>query len=357
MKSKLIIICLLLQTACFAGYSVMTGKDYIIKPPNDTLFGRIELLSDIEFRNEVTFYDGEGKATSYKPGEISAFYIEEDNRYFEARDIQANDTTVKVFLRCLVKGEISLLLFRDYEEANIRYYYERGDYFAALYNTKGTRTINGKLYSVYNSEYITTLKKELVNICPGLLGSVDAVKYKEKELADFIEKLNKCISPTSRSATYLATNRTTVRTGIIAGAGFDKDWPAEGSSFGAGFFQEIKMPEISRHISLSYGLELGYGFTVKDELGNSWSYQKISVPVNINIEVTGLKVTPYFLGGVNFIHYLDLSNKSDEDPTEGITGGTVYPLSIGCGIKVKKLNFILITNVFDTRFKLAWYFK
>jgi len=357
MKAKLFFTCFFLYLSVITGYSAISGKDYIIKPTNDTIFGRIEPMSDIEFRSGVVFYDGDGIRRSFKPGEVSAFYIAGDNRYYETRDIRVDDYMKKVFLRCLVKGEVNLFIYRDHEEANTRFYYERDDYFTELSNTKARKTINGRTYNTYLSEYIMTLKGELVKICPGLLGSVDAVKYNERNLAGFIEKLNQCISPASQSVVFLSTKKIISRSEIVGGIGVDKDWPAKGTSFGIGFCQEIKWPELSRNIFFSYGLELGYGLTTKNTIDQQWSYQKVSVPLNLNIEIRGMKVTPYFQAGVSFIHYFDLSNRSDENPQEGIIGGTVHPPGIGIGLKVKRLNSIVSTNLYETKIKLAWYFN
>ncbi|TNF42914.1 MAG: hypothetical protein EP313_00155 [Bacteroidetes bacterium] len=357
MKGRLILTCCLLQLSLLSGYGAENGKDFIIKITKDTVFGKAEILSDIEYRTSIPFYDEKGEKTRYSPEEVQAFYIGEDNRYFESKTIMMNGESVKVFLRCLVKGETSLYLLRDFEEPTLSFYYQRKDYFATLDNTKTVKNIDGRLYNVYNYEYIATLKNELVDICPGLLGSVDEVKYSEKELASFIEKVNKCLSPEIPSNTYMANNRFEFRTGIITGAGLDRYYPAKGTSFGVGFYQEVKLPETSRALFLSYGLELGYGLTVKDTLNNRWSYQKVSVPILINYEFGGQKITTYILAGVNFLHYLDLNKKTRESPTEGITGGTVYPLTIGCGAKTKRLNLIFTSNIFDTRLKLGYYFK
>jgi hypothetical protein len=346
-----------LQLLFLSGYGAENRKDFIIKITKDTVFGKAETLSDIEYRTSISFYDEKGNMTRYSPEEIQAFYIGEDNRYFESKTIMMNGERVKVFLRCLVKGEASLYLLRDFEEPALSFYYQRGDYFAKLDNTKTAKTIDGKLYNVYNYEYIATLKNELVNICPGLLGSVGAIKYSDKELASFIEKVNKCLPSEIPSSTYMAKNRIEFRTGIIAGAGLDREYPAKGTSFGLGFYQEVKLPETSRALFLSYGLELGYGLTVRDTLNNRWSYQKVSVPILINYEFGGQKITTYILAGVNFLHYFDLNKETRESSVHGITGGTGYPATIGCGVKTKRLNLILTTNTFDTRLKLGYYFK
>lgn len=357
MKGKFFFLSILMQLSVLVGYSSVAGRDYIVKQSQDTLYGRVEIMSDIEFRTVVNFHDQEGKMTSYSPGDVIAFYIEEDNRYFEFRVILLNNSPAEVFLRCLVKGEVSLFLFRDYEEANTFYYYQRGDFFSPLYNTKVQKSVKGTLYNTYNSEYLITLKNELVNICPGLLGSVDAVKYEEKALVGFIDKVNQCISPEGRSDIFLVKKNVNISPAISAGAGADKGWPAKGISFGVGFYQEVKMPELSRIIFISYGLELSYGFTAADTMSDRFSYQKVCLPVNLNIEIKGLEVTPYFLAGFSLIHYFDLQNKADENPPVGITGGTVFPLNIGCGIKVKRLNFIINANTYETRFKLAYHFR
>ena len=115
-------------------YSADSGKDYIIKLTNDTVYGKIESQSDIDFRTSLLFYDNEGKMTTYSPNEILAFYIDEDNRFFESKKVLLNGTYYVFFLRCLVKGEVSLYLLREKEEEESRFYYEKEEKFIELSN-------------------------------------------------------------------------------------------------------------------------------------------------------------------------------------------------------------------------------
>lgn len=324
---------------------------FIVHQSNDTIYGKIVVKSDIDLHASLEFKGVDGNIFNFSPKEIKAFYIESDNRLFESKCVKSGDVYDCFFMRCLVKGYISFYLIR-HERAN-RFFLEKEDKLVELVNSVTQRRINSKTYNLYGYEYVSTIKLNFLTDCPEMQSSADELKFNEKDILSFVEQLNICNNKGIPTKIYISSNKVIKNNGISVGFGKNTSYPAKGLSFGVGFSQELRKPELSRNLYLSYGLDFNYGIKVSDDQYLE-SYSLIALPLNVNLEFGKSKVQPYISGGFQLLTYIRklkpmLWQTKDNDTL------TVFPLNLGCGLKTKRVNIFFSYNIFDTRVKFIYY--
>jgi hypothetical protein len=352
MKTQLLLLIGIIQLAGLNVVAAELYNGYIITHENDTIYGKIEYLPDAKYRTSLIFYDKDGRECRFSPTDIKAFYLENDNRYFESREISTNDTKETLFLRCLVKGEVSLFMLRGKNET--RFFAESENKFVELLNTEIEKEINGIVYSTYKYEYVLILKTEFITKCPELLHLTDNVKFDENSLARFIESYNNCVDKDHVCKVYLMKKNVLQEIGVYLS--FSKQYFLySGFSYGAGFCYEIKYPEFSRSIFFSTGLGFEYGLMPGDHFNDyETDLYKISVPVYFNFQLGHRKAQPSLIAGFKFNTLIAIEN----GPYRKHTYVELYfPLTVGGSLKIKDFNIQITANAFEAIFAVTYYLK
>lgn len=355
MKSRLALFLL-----CF--FSISTNlyatkdlsKGFIINNTNDTIYGSIVVKSDIEFLSSIEFTDNDGNTFMLTPKEIKSFYIENDNRLFESKIIHSENVENYFFIRCLIKGNNSLYIIRHRGQS--RFFLQKEEKLVELINTAIQKEVNGKTYSTFKYEYVTTIKLEFISDCQEMQFVVNELKFKEVDLISFVEKLNSCNNNGIPFKKYISTNKVIKRNGLNIGFGNHTFFPAAGLSIGVGFTQEIKKPELSRILTISYGVDIEYGRETVDDAILEKGYSVVALPFNVNLELGSFNVKPYFSGGIQVQTYVRKYKPSLWNPSDYHIF-SVFPLTAGFGLKTKKVKFMFSYNIYDTRLKFIYYFN
>ncbi|MCB0824169.1 MAG: hypothetical protein KDC09_15835 [Bacteroidales bacterium] len=116
--NQVILIILVLAFSSFS-YSQDYKEGYVILNNNDTLFGELEVLSDIQCGKKVIIKVGE-KVTKYKPKKIKAYKIGEDEYVTKQFTLPGNLSTFTRFLKVWELGKVNI--YGYYYSANTQYF-------------------------------------------------------------------------------------------------------------------------------------------------------------------------------------------------------------------------------------------
>lgn len=358
MKFSAIIVLLLLSTSIVFGQADFRSG-YIINKQNDTIPGFINYSGNK--LEECIFKSGSvSESTTYSPESIEAFGFEND-KYFESKMVKSIDSTQRVFIEVLVKGEVSLYHYK------YRFFVEKDrGVFYELKSEKQIVNIEGNRSYQEVGRYIGILKY-LLQECDLLSQKIERIKINQENLTKLIETYNSCIS-----ADYVSYKDskpwTKVSYGIAGGYDFYKlnlkvffIRPAEemsannlqGDNFAIGGFVNIAFPRLTEkfffrpelwYIAPEYYMyfeEMRASFIQRNDV--SVSFSAIKIPATLLYTFTSGKFKPYINAGVS--NYLIFNGKSKRIVETENTSNNVLITREDTPMKLSKYQFGMYGSV------------
>jgi hypothetical protein len=138
---------------CDAAFSQSEFKDgFIISNTNDTIFGKINMMSNYRNSKTCEFIQNDSETTqSYSPGDIKGYRIE-GLKYYVSKEIPLQNKKTLVFLEFLVQGIVNLYYYRDplFEH----YFIEKNGNLILLSNENKTLLTDGGVeYTTQSNQY------------------------------------------------------------------------------------------------------------------------------------------------------------------------------------------------------------
>lgn len=322
---------------------------YLINHQHDTISGFINYK---ERNFEVCIFKlGQVNAsTTYLPESIQAYWFEND-KYFESRIINVEDSVRRVFLEVLVRGKVSLYYYKN------RFFVEKdGVEFHELESEKKEVYIDGKVSYQQSTKYMGLLTY-LLRECDHLSSKIAGGKIGQKSLTKLIEAYNSCVS-----TEYVSYKDSKPWTKISFGvaASYDLSWldfnitytnytnyltihDFQSENFSIGGFLDIASPRINERISFHpelwyvapryfvYFEEEEYLYIERNEVFVNFSAVKI--PMALRYTFPFRKFTPFLNAGMT--NYLIFNGESkriletENKNTHTITTQEDVPIDVG----------------------------
>jgi hypothetical protein len=92
---------------------------YVITNEGDTIFGQIDLRTNIVNKEKCIFRSDTGIITTYYPFDIHGYFCTEDGKYYVSRNVEIDGAYFNFFVEYLVKGIMNLYYIELQYEASI----------------------------------------------------------------------------------------------------------------------------------------------------------------------------------------------------------------------------------------------
>ncbi|MFB9864722.1 PorT family protein [Rufibacter immobilis] len=310
----------LLVLAFHAVFAQRNFKPGYILQQQDTLRGLVDERGDRRSAAKVVFKaSAEAEAITYTPAEIGGYGLDGGHR-FETHGLGTGDTAQVHFFTLLVKGYASLYFFRD-KDSRDRFYLLKDGSLRELVAYKAIEKVQGRRVSIPYNLFRGTLQ-EAFKDCPALAAKAKNLRYREKELIQYVTDYNNGCTPLPPQ-TYVAQPRQAVSSwGVAAGATHtslqvsgSSERPRYNQSFtswgpSAALFYHLTLPWLNKKFALQ--LELQYqpqkytNVVTESESAMRYEYDVhltlnyLKVPVLLRYAVPVGKLKPFFnLGFVN----------------------------------------------------------
>jgi hypothetical protein len=310
---------------------------YIIVHEKDTVKGYIEIQTESEFTTSVKFKKESGAPTTeYHAADIAGFGMGKTNyrslQFFNT----ISKTHVSAFVKQLVAGEYDLYSYVTPDRV-----------FYVLRKDSTDEFLYDHPYSLSEevaeeTNYLNILHFISVN-CPGISNLYDRVRYSDKDMADFVLKVDNCLSQ-GTAVNFYEKSKTKVQYYVFAGA-----LPVAGKNqFTGSFNVRLSLPRIDKKTSINIGLNYS-SFTVQtSERADNWHMYTLSmknnmysIPVTFQYNFTTTLIQPYFCAGLSGIYCM----KNGQSYTSSIPSTQTQSgmaLVVGLGIEaniISKLYF------------------
>ena len=297
--NRLPIALLLCISICASAQTNFTAG-YIVKANGDTLRGYLqeELRKDLLF--SIKFKPG-STSTAFEtltPADITSFKYESGDVYkLISFKNTLNDSTPAqtCFALQLVTGPYNLYSYIENEEIYFVVIGNNVSYF--VYNT--TTDNSGQIKNEGN--YLSRLLAMAASCNDRSLHS-DQLTYNEKDISDFVNKLNNCIAPGSSSTNHYQKAKAITQLSIFAG-GFSVGKNRNQLTGDIAF--RVTYPQLSKNVFLNIGIH--YSNTTIDKrekiIGTvvELSVTKddiFCVPLTIQYNIGQGIIQPFFYGGL-----------------------------------------------------------
>ncbi len=203
---KSILLLVLLCTSLFSNAQKNLVEGYIVTNTGDTLFGKIDNLKWGRTPQKITFVSASLGKVVYKPEEILAFKITNENTYIRSRtslDITPHELTrllrtnervvvpdTMLLLKQLVKGRINLFTTRDSNDKIHFFIQKQQEPLTELIDHYFINIKDRKFYEVHRDIYNQQLF-ELCQDCSMFDSKLFEYTYSEKALTDVILSYNR----------------------------------------------------------------------------------------------------------------------------------------------------------------------
>ena len=355
MKTKLILVILLFRS--FHCFSSDFYKGYIIKQNGEKINGLIKKGTDIEYKTVVVFDDLKNAIEAFPPSAISSFYIEDLNVLYESKTIQTELGNSQVFLKCLVKGKVSLYQLPDIELTI--FFLQKDGKLIELTNTPVEKIKDGVRYKSYRYEYISPLKNEVLSDCKELFFSIDKLKFQVDNMIAFTNDYNECIDPAGINENYSGKARTIkLETAVILQGGLNYPRQGGGNIIGAGLAEGFRLPSTNERFNLNIAVIVEYGTFQEDKFSYKSHFINIRLPIVINYEFGKHKLRPFLCGG--FSPWLIKEGKVVYKNGYVSPADTrFYPtidIIAGAGLRIDRYKILAEVNRYMCRLQLAYFF-
>ncbi len=327
--------CISLAFVCLIHFNLIAQQNfdrgYIVTLNQDTIRGSVLITSASEITRSVNFKnDRTGELKEYRPAELAGFGMGPDvysSRHFINKgEEQVSDTA---FLKQLVRGEYNLYAFVT--PVNNYYLIEKDttQYFLIKKPFGNGEEIDQKQY------YYSYLNLLAIS-CEKLIPEVDHVAFNDRDLSDFVMKLDNC-DATGHSSNFYQKQKTQMDP-----VGFIGGWPVSNNSqFTMNFALSFSIPRVDKKSSLNIGINYSNSTHPTEDLNNYnqvytlvTKYSIVSIPVTFQYNFTDSRVQPYLYGGFSFAIINNTSNSRSYwiPATRNYSG--FYPVA-GLGIQAR----------------------
>lgn len=158
---------------------------YVVSLQGDTLTGSIQFMDHFSSSQTCTFKPkGTSDIINYTPSELRSFGIK-GKKYFVAQEISEDNATVKVFLECIIRGDVSLFYYQD------RFFILKSDSeMDELLILEKSVKRDDKVFNVEVEAFKGTLQ-EAMNDCSTISQNIKSTDLNKKDLTKlFVEYYN-----------------------------------------------------------------------------------------------------------------------------------------------------------------------
>jgi opacity protein-like surface antigen len=330
----LVILCFL-HSVLIAQKSIDPG--YIIQHDQDTVTGFIEITSEVDLCRSVKFKKENEEFREFTPLDISGFGIgNEVYRRVQFLNTTEGNLKTTAFLKQLVTGEYNLYV---YVLSDRRFYLLQKDstqYFLHDLISKDPGQSN-QTGNYYNYLHFISVS------CDKLSNLYDRVGFNDQALADFVLKVDNCISQ-GKATSFYQKPKTIIHPYVFVGG-----FPVSGmEQFTANFILRFTIPRVDKKTSMNVGLNFSNTIKESSERSDYFSlytltshYQIYSIPITCQYNFTNTQVQPYFYAGISAAYL----NKTTNSYTFNIPrASTNFGVSLvaGIGIEAKVVSRLFI---------------
>ncbi|QEC68761.1 porin family protein [Panacibacter ginsenosidivorans] len=303
MKLKFFIVFAVIPVFVFSQSGFKPG--FIVKNNGDTVRGFLESIETKKISGRISFSPSNtSNPATFTTAEIKSFGYDGENTFRKVVYTDPFELTQKEqFAKLLSLGYYSLYTFW---KKDVMYFIIKTpeDSCHLLYDDD--RSSNGYINQKGN------FQNELLffsQSCNTLKPLIETLNYTEADLIQYIQKLNKCVSPST--ASQIVYKKEKSKLNIYAYAG--------GMYFGSGheytgrIIGKITVPAVDKNLALTFGLN--YMTHQNTELVDVLGYKKEQT-VNKNIFSVPLSIQYYFTKGI-IRPYLDAGVTLDYLTTDG----------------------------------------
>lgn len=304
-------------------------KGYIIQG-SDTISGYVDYRGDSRSAQITLFKPTlKGNEQRYTPSDIAGYGFENENKMFDSKLVLLSDSANAIpemlFLNALIKGKVSIYLYRD-TNAQDHYFLQKDSLLIELTTQESRRTDpeTGRTYGFTYKKYIGVLNVAFAD-CETLSASqINNVKLNQSSLISITDKYNKCAGHQSVVSEYHKK-----KPGITIGPAllysyaklefsgddiFSNTIFTNENHMGAGIFMNVTAPALSEKLSLQ--AELLY---VPGKFTGNYSNRKpgdiyvydilfdlayLKLPVQLRYTYPKGRVTPFINAGFLVIGYV-----------------------------------------------------
>jgi len=290
-----------------------------------------DLTRSVNFKKEES-----ADLKEYKPADLIGFGIGNDiylNKHFLNT---AQDSVMETaFVKQLVKGEYSLY---SYSKEDMVFYLLQKDTTVSFLYDRVTDNL-GEIKQEGN--YMNYMNLISIN-CEKLTNMYSRLVYNEKDLADFVLKVDNC-SSNEKAISYYQKPKSTMQAFAFVGG-----FPPNLTQFTANFTLQFSLPKVYKNLSFNAGVNYSYTTKKSQVLGGANesikyanNYSIISVPITIQWNFTTSMVQPFFYAGLSGAIY-------NETSSYGTYGEPLNPqnfvvaMVLGLGIQAKVSSHLYI---------------
>lgn len=249
-------------------------KGYIITLDNDTVYGQIDLKTNKVNATQCRFKpDGADDAVTYLPGEIKAYCVPEESKYYISHYIDMAQGKKPVFFEFLVNGIINLY---NYEYNNVNYFIfenEEGKLeFVKIMQDKQKDDAGHVHWAQRTYEMIqdAKIKEAFMNYNPGIFNQKTMIEFTRLYHDEVCTTGEECIvyateKPDNKGLRMnLALYTGIQRTSYTMDLGEGMHIKGNGSNLVGGLQAGILNDRFSRSFSIQYDLSFS-GFNINSE--------------------------------------------------------------------------------------------
>lgn len=276
---------------------------YIITNGQDTIKGFVEVSLNRELTNSIKFKkDESADLKEYKPADLHGFGIGNDIYLSKHFLNTAQDSEMETaFVKQLVNGEYSLY---SYSKDDLVFYLLQKDTTVYFLYDRVTDNL-GEIKQEGN--YMNYLNLISIN-CEKLNNMYSRVVYNEKDLADFVLKVDNC-SSNGKAISYFQKPKSVMQPFAFIGG-----FPPNLTQFTANFTLQFSLPRVYKNIFFNAGINYSYTSKKSQILSGSFetkytnNYNILSIPFTIQWNFTTSGLQPYFYAGLSGSFYNESSN-------------------------------------------------
>ncbi len=303
---KKIVLLLLISLPFVSAAQEQLKHGFIVKANHDTLKGFLKPVSENELTNEI-FFSEEASAhpSRFTTADVVAFGFDGENRFARVRYVHPIRLDAgERFAKFLTDGYYRLYTFTQQDR---KYFvinsYEDSTYL--LFDDKFT-SFSGTVDEAGN--YRSQLLYLSVS-CDSLKNNVEHVDYTQAAIATYVDKLNRCISPSETNAIVYKKDKSYVHLYAYAGGiSFSNKYELAGR-----ITARITIPDINKNMSVNVGLNMMANKKIYTVASHFNGYVKtrqteyryvFSVPFTVEYDFLMGNIKPYVEAGLSLV-YLD----------------------------------------------------
>lgn len=301
---------------------------YVITQPNDTLFGKIELLGDKAMSEKCVFKQQDGTLKTYLPEDIVGYRISK-YKYFITKDLDGK----KAFFEFLIKGKLNV--YYVLTNNNARYFIEKeGDVLRELPYDEIEKNEDGKNYLYKTTKHIGELTYYLENT-PQLRKEINAIKKpNHSNLIKIAENYHNIVCDDEKCIVYEQKNKMRLGSEFFVGAVTERNSVDDKleTRIQCGALATIWLPRNGNDIYFKGGLL----FSSSSNMDNNKILARIPILIEKRFNRNG-RIRPKIATGIRIFYY------------DGAVS-LVIPLQAGLNVKLNEKIYWTVDILLDGQF-------